>query len=42
MSMTHQSFLSLGHRSGELDDAFCKHLAEHAAVREDDGSYRLR
>lgn len=27
---------------GELDDEFWQHLASHAAVREDDGSYRLR
>lgn len=27
---------------GQLDDAFWQHLARHAAVREDDGSYRLR
>ncbi len=27
---------------GELDDAYWQHLADHAAVREDDGSYRLR
>ena len=27
---------------GPLDDAFWQHLARHAAVREDDGVYRLR
>jgi pimeloyl-ACP methyl ester carboxylesterase len=27
---------------GQLDDEFWQHLARHAAVREDDGSYRLR
>ena len=27
---------------GELDDAYWQHLARQAAVREDDGSYRLR
>ncbi len=27
---------------GALDDAYWQHLARHAAVREDDGSYRLR
>ena len=27
---------------GQLDDAFWEHLARHAAVREDDGTYRLR
>ena len=27
---------------GPLDDAFWQHLARHAAVREDDGAYRLR
>ena len=27
---------------GQLDDEFWQHLARHAAVREDDGSFRLR
>jgi pimeloyl-ACP methyl ester carboxylesterase len=27
---------------GQLDDEYWQHLARHAAVREDDGSYRLR
>lgn len=27
---------------GQLDDEFWQHLARHAAVREDDGGYRLR
>jgi pimeloyl-ACP methyl ester carboxylesterase len=27
---------------GQLDDEFWQHLARHAAVREEDGSYRLR
>ena len=27
---------------GALDDAYWQHLARHAALREDDGSYRLR
>jgi pimeloyl-ACP methyl ester carboxylesterase len=27
---------------GPLDDAYWQHLARHAAVREDDGTYRLR
>jgi pimeloyl-ACP methyl ester carboxylesterase len=27
---------------GELDDAYWQHLARHAAIREEDGSYRLR
>lgn len=27
---------------GQLDDDFWRHLADHAAVREDDGGYRLR
>jgi pimeloyl-ACP methyl ester carboxylesterase len=30
------------HSFGELDDEFWRHLTDHAAVREDDGGYRLR
>jgi pimeloyl-ACP methyl ester carboxylesterase len=30
------------HSFGELDDAFWQHLVSHAAVCEEDGSYRLR